>query len=125
MKAALTEWPNISIKEMATILKPYINDDFITNALLQKTCSEVRTSTFGDPSENVQFLGLLAVRMEAVGHFFNVTTQMQRGVIQKLEKIILSECVKKIKKGGDKMKREEKIKFVKEWKDKNFEILLE
>ncbi len=50
---------------------------------------------------------------------------MQREVIQKLEEIVLSECVKKAKKGGNKMKRDNKIKFVKEWKEKNFEMLVE
>jgi hypothetical protein len=64
------------------------------------------------------------VRMEALGNFCQSDDKMQRDVIQKLEEMVLSECVKKAKKGGDKMKREEKIKFVKEWKEKNFEMLL-
>jgi hypothetical protein len=125
MKAAITEWPHISNKEMATILKPYINDIFITNAFLQKTCSDIHTLVFGDPSENVQLLGLLVVHMKALGHYFKVTAKMQREVIQKLEEIVLSERVKKVKKSGDKMKRDNKIKFVKEWKGGNFEMLLE
>jgi hypothetical protein len=50
--------------------------------------------------------------------------KMQSKVIQKLEEIVLGDCMKKAKKGGNKMKREEKIKFVKEWKEKNFEMLL-
>ncbi len=54
MKATITEWSNISNKEMATILRPYINDIFITNALLQKTCSDVRALVFGDPNKNIQ-----------------------------------------------------------------------
>ncbi len=125
MKAAITEWPNISNKEMVTILRPYINDIFINDALLQKTCSDVRTLVFGDPIKNVELLGSLAVHMEALGHYFEVTTKTQREVIQKLEEIVLSEHVKKAKKDGDKMKRDNKIKFVKEWKEKNYEMLLE
>jgi hypothetical protein len=70
MKAALMEQPNISNNEMTIILKPFINDVFITDTLLQKTCSDVRTLVFGDHSENIQLLGSLAVRMEALGHFF-------------------------------------------------------
>ncbi len=42
-----------------------------------------------------------------------------------LEELVLSECMKKAKKADDKMKRDNKIKFVKEWKEKNFEMLLE
>ncbi len=42
-----------------------------------------------------------------------------------MEEIVLSEHMKKAKKGGNKMKREEKIKFVKEWNEKNIDILLE
>ncbi len=97
MRAAITEWPNISNKEMATICKPYINNIFITDAFLQKTCSDLRTLVFGDPSERVQLLGLLTVHMEALGHYFKVTTKMQREVIHMLEEIFLSECVKKAK----------------------------
>jgi hypothetical protein len=125
MKATIMERPKISNKEMATILKPYINDIFITNALLQKSCSDVCTLVFGDPSENVQMLGSLAVHMEALGYYFEVTTKTPREVIQELEEIVLSECMKKAKKGGNKMKREDKIKFVKQWKETNFEMLLE
>ncbi len=43
MKVAFTKRPDISSKEMTIILKPYISDVFITNALLQKTCSDVCT----------------------------------------------------------------------------------
>ncbi len=125
MKAAITEWPNILNKEMVTILRPYINDIFITNALLQKTCSDIRTLVFGDPSKNVELLGSLAVHMESLGHYFEVTTKMQREVIQKFEEIVLSERVRKAKKDGDKMKRDNKTKFVKEWKEKIYEIMLE
>jgi hypothetical protein len=65
------------------------------------------------------------VHIEELGHYFEVTTKKQREVNQKLEEIVLSEHMKKAKKGGNKMKREEKNKFVKEWKEKNFERLLE
>ncbi len=123
MKAAITEQPNISNKEMATILKPHINNIFITDALLQITCRNVCTLVFGDPSENIQLLGLLAVHMKALGHYFKVMTKLQREVIQKLEEIVLSERVKKAKKAGNKMERDNNIKFVKEWKEKIFEML--
>jgi hypothetical protein len=43
LNAALMEWPNISNKEMATILKPYIKYIFIADALLQENCSNVCT----------------------------------------------------------------------------------
>jgi hypothetical protein len=54
MKTVVMEWPNISNKEMTTILKPCVNNIFITNTLLQKTCSDVGTLLFGDPSESIQ-----------------------------------------------------------------------
>jgi hypothetical protein len=63
--------------------------------------------------------------MESLGHYFEITTKMPREVIQKLEEIVLSERVKKVKKNGEKMKRDDKIKYVKDWKEKNYEILLE
>jgi hypothetical protein len=92
---------------MAAILKLYINDIFITDALLQKTHSDVRTLVFGDPSENVHLLGLLAVHMEALGHYMEVAMKTQRGVIQKLGEIVISERMKKAKKAGDKCERME------------------
>ncbi len=58
--------------------------------------------------------------VEALEHFIKVPTKKQREVIQKLEEIVLSDHVEKAKKGGDQMKREEKIKSVKEWKEKNY-----
>jgi hypothetical protein len=64
---------------MVSILKPYINDVFIADALLQKTHSDVLTLVFGDPCENVQLLGLLAVRLEALGHYFEVTKNAKGG----------------------------------------------
>ncbi len=57
MKAAIMERPNILNKEMVIILRPYINNIFITDALLQKTHSDICTLVFGDPSENIQLLG--------------------------------------------------------------------
>ncbi len=84
----------------------YINDIFITGTFLQKTGCDVHTLLFGNPSENVQLLGSLAVHIEALGHYFEMTTKTQRAVIQKMEEIVLSEQVKKAKKAGNKMKRE-------------------
>jgi hypothetical protein len=49
--------------------------------------------------------------MESLGHYFEVTTKTPREVIQKLEEIVLSERVKKVKKDGKKMKRDNKIKY--------------
>jgi hypothetical protein len=125
MKATITERPNILNKEMVTILRPYINDIFITDALLQKTRRDVRALVFGDPNKNVQLLGSLAVHMESLGHYFKVTTKTPREVIQKLEEIVFSEHVEKVKKDGEKMRRDDKIKYVKDWKEKNYEMLLE
>ncbi len=42
-----------------------------------------------------------------------------------MEEIVLSERVKKVKKDGKKMKRDDKKKYVKDWKEKNYEMLLE
>jgi hypothetical protein len=96
MKAIITEQPNISNKEMVTILRPYVNDIFITNALLQKTRSDCHALVFGDPNKNVQLLGSLAVHMKSLGHYFEVMTKTPREVIQKLEEIVLSERMKKV-----------------------------
>ncbi len=109
---------------MVTILRPYINNIFITDALLQKTCCDVRALVIGDPSENIQLLVLLAVHSESIGHYFKITTETPREVIQKLEEVVLSERTKKVKKDGKKMKRDDKIKYVKDWKEKTMRCCL-
>ncbi len=40
-----------------------------------------------------------------------------------MEEIVLSEHMKKVKKDGEKMKRDDKIKYMKDWKEKNYEML--
>ena len=40
-----------------------------------------------------------------------------------MEEIVPNDCVKKAKRDGEKMKREQKIKFVEDWKEKNREML--
>jgi hypothetical protein len=124
-KMAVTERPNISNKDMRSLLKPYVNDIFITDALLQRVRTDTRNQVFGDPSENVQLLFPLGECLDAMGHHFEISTKTQKEVIQKLEEIILNDCVKKAKKDGEKMKRDQMIKFVKDWKEKNRDMLVE
>jgi hypothetical protein len=56
VKMAITERPTIFNKDLRSILQPYVNDIFLTDALLQRVRTETCNQVFGVPSENVQLL---------------------------------------------------------------------
>ena len=109
VKLAIAEKPNISNKDMASLLKPYLNDNFLTDSLLQITRISVRAIVFGDPTENVQLLNEFCKSLESLGHGYKIITKTPRKVITKLEEIVLTEHLRKAKRDGEKMKRDQKI----------------
>ena len=95
MKLAITKKPNIYNKEMASLLKPCVNDNFLTDSLLQTTCVSVREIVFGDPNKNVQVLGEFCTCLDTLSHGYKIITKTPREVITKLEKIVLTERLQK------------------------------
>ena len=125
VKLAITEKPNISNKEMAGLLKPYVNKNFLTDSLLQTTHISVREIVFGDPNQNIQFLDEFCNRLDTLGHGYNIITKSPREVKSKLEEIVLAERLQKAKRDGEKMKRDQQNQFVKDWKLKHKDMLEE
>jgi len=66
---------------------------------------------FGDPNENVQLLNEFCKSLESLGHGYEIITKTPREVITKLEEIVLTECLRKAKRDGEKMKTDQKIQF--------------
>ncbi len=87
--------------------------------------SYVRKLVMRDQSTNIQLLGELGVHLHASGHDFKIITKTLKEVIQKLEKIVLNDWARKAKKDREKMKREQKITFVKEWTEEHQDMLVE
>jgi hypothetical protein len=60
------------------------------------------------------------VCLDASGHDFEiVTTKTTKEIIQKLEKIVLNDWLRRAKKDREKMER------VKEWKEEQWDMLVE
>jgi len=127
VKFAIAEKPNISNKDkdMVSLLKPYVNDNFLTDSLFQMTRVSVREIVFGDPNENVQLLNEFYKSLESLGHGDEIITATQREVITKLEEIVLTERLQKAKRHGEKTKRDQKIQFVKDWQVKHHGMIVE
>ena len=127
VKFAIAEKPNISNKDkdMVSLLKPYVNDNFLTDSLFQMTRVSVRKIVFGDPNENVQLLNEFYKSLESLGHGDEIITATPREVITKLEEIVLTEHLRKAKRDGEKMKRDQKIQFVNDWKVKHNDMIVE
>jgi hypothetical protein len=66
---------------------------------------------------------VLVGQLEAAGHDVLVTTHPAKEVQRMLDCIIIIEQMKKMKAKGKMLSREEKISFVKGWKEENAEML--
>ncbi len=121
----LGEMPNMSNREMKNLIAPYVKDKFMTPLLLQNTRTIAREIIFGDPSANVFLENALVDKMKNGGHDVMVVTKGCSEVLMMLERVVLSDEMKKNKATGKLMTRQEKIDYVKKWKIKNKHILKE
>jgi hypothetical protein len=123
IQSIISERPNVSNKDLEELLKLYVKDIFLTASVLQNTRSDARATVFGNVDKNVQYVDVLVGRLEAAGHDVIVTTHLAKEVRRMLDCIIISEQIKKMKAEGKTMSRDEKINFVKDWKEENAEML--
>ncbi len=66
---------------------------------------------------------MLVGQLEAAGHDVLLTPNPAKEVQRMLDCVIISEQIKKMKAKGKTMSREEKINFVKDWKEENTKML--
>ncbi len=81
--------------------------------------------TFGDPSANVFLANALVDKMKDGGHDVIVVTKGCSEVLRMLERVVLSDEMRKNKATGKLMTRQEKIDYVTKWKIKNKHIFKE
>jgi hypothetical protein len=97
----------------------------MTPLLLQNTRTIASEIIFGDPSANVFLANALVDKMKDGGHDFMVVTKGCSDVLTMLERVVLSDKMRKNIATGKLMTRQEKIDYVTKWKIKNKHILEE
>ena len=115
----------MSIREMKNLISAYVKDKFMTLSLLQNAMTFAREIIFGDPSANVFFANALVDKMKDGGHDVMVVTKGCLEVLTTLERVVLSDKMRKNKSTGKLMSRQEKIDYVTKWNIKNKHILEE
>ncbi len=106
------EKPNMSNTEMKHLVSAYVKDKFITKALLQNARTMARDEIFGDPATNVLFANGLVQKMKELGVDAKVILKDWQEVLRMLERVVLSDQIRKNKAEGKLMSKGEKIEFI-------------
>jgi hypothetical protein len=123
IKCEIAQMPNMSNKEMKNLLAVYVKEKFMTSSLMQNAQSFARDEIFGDPLQNVMFSNALVDKIEEGGHNVVMALKDRLEVMTMLERVVLSDKMRKQKAQGKLMKKYEKIDYVTKWKKKNKKIL--
>jgi hypothetical protein len=115
----------MSNREMKNLLAGYVKEKFMTISLIQNARSFARDEIFGDPLQNVMFANGLVDKIEEGGHDVVMVLKERLEVMKMLERVVLSDEMRKQKAQGELMKKKEKIEYVMKWKKnkKNKKIL--
>jgi hypothetical protein len=124
VKAEVSLCPNIPNKELKALLKDYVKDIFLKASLLQQTRTTIWKKVFGDADTNVMYIPALQRLLQASGHDFEVYLRDKDDVLCKCEEIALSQHISLKKAEGTKLKRLEKLEYIKQWKKDN-KVMLE
>jgi len=81
----IAELPNISNKDIKTIIGDYVNAKFITPSLLQNSRTAARAKVFGNPSKNVMFANSLVDKLKEGGHNVKMITKERKEILVMLE----------------------------------------
>ena len=91
--------------------------------LLQQTRTTIRKEVFGDADTNVMYDPALQRLLQASGHDFELYLIEKDDVLRKCEEIALLQHIS-LKNGRTKLKRPEKLEYIKQWKKDN-KVMLE
>ncbi len=108
----IVEKPNMSNAEMKHVVSAYVKEMFITSSLLQNARTMARDEIFGDPSTNVFFANGLVKKMKKCGVDVKVLMKDRQQVLRMLERVVLSDHMRKNIVEGKLMTKTEKIEFV-------------
>ncbi len=123
IKYEIAQTPNMSNREMKNLLAGYVKEKFMTSSLIQNARSFARDEIFGDPLQNVMFSNAIVDKIEEGGHDVVMVLKDRLEVMKMLERVVLSEEMRKQKAQGKLMKKKEKIEYVTKWKKNNKKIL--
>ena len=124
VKVEVSLRPNMSNKDLQSLLKDYVKPMFLTKSLLNTTRLVIRKEAFGDPDSNVMFSPALANALEVAGHDFEIYLRNKSQVMAKCEEMALTQYVSQCRLAGHKLLRKDKIEYVKEWKSDNEDVLV-
>ena len=108
---------------MKRLLGDYVKEDFMTISLLQNARSFARDQIFGDPCHNVLFSNALVDKMAEGGHDVVMVLKDRLEVIKMLERVVVSDEMRRNKASGKLMSKQQKIDYVIRWMKKNKQIL--
>jgi hypothetical protein len=108
----IAEKPNMSNTNMKHVVSAYVKEKFITSSLLQNARTMARDEIFGDPATNVFFANGLVEKMKECGVDVKVLMKDWQQVLRMLERVVLSDHMRKNKTEGKLMMKAEKIEFV-------------
>jgi hypothetical protein len=121
--SAIAEAPNLLSKEIILLLRPYIINMFLTNALIQKVWQTIRKNVFGDPDNNVTYVPELVDILEATGHDFDIYAKTPMDVKKHLLAVVLKQKMNNLKKDNKMMLKADKLHYLDEWEEANMEML--
>ena len=125
IKSEIETTPNMSYKLCKALIAPYLKDKFVTTSLLQNARQLARLEVFGNPDDNVQMVKAFLLELKVRNHDVMIVEKSAHEVYKLLERIILTEEVEKRKSAGKKMSKMEKINFIKDWKVKNMQMIID
>ncbi len=104
---------------MREILKPYINMYVLTNNILQEACDTAKGDLFVDPDKNVTYTYAIANAIQQMSHTVEVVFTNRRTTMKTVNAIVLKEEMDRKKAAKLDMSRDEKVKYVNNWKKDN------
>jgi hypothetical protein len=109
--------------EMKHVVSAYVKEKFITSSQLQNARTMARDEIFGDSATNIFFANGLVKKMKECGIDVKVLMKDWKKVLRMLERVVLSDLIRKNKAEGKLMTKAENIDFVTKWTWDNKEVL--
>ncbi len=119
LRNAVEDTPGLTYQMMREILKLYINEYVLTNNILQEAHDKAKGDVFGDPDKNVKYAYAIANAIQQMGHTVEVVFTDRRTTMKSVNAIVLKEEMDRKKAAKLDMSRDEKVKYVNNWKKDN------
>ena len=91
IKPFLSDNPGSLYENIRTMLANYVNDQFLTDSLLQDAKELAFAELFGSPDENVKYAGGVVSELVAMGHHAKLQFGSCKEVTTRIGKVVLAE----------------------------------